>query len=111
MCKISRIRGQFNFHRISHKYWNDNIQKSAGKAGRSEIHCPADERIFKMSFHDRLNVSFRNLSESSLVHQILVNLDEDSEVTLYHESYWESFSNFDHGISLIKNADLKQLSF
>jgi hypothetical protein len=82
-----------------------------GKGRRSGIHCEVRESIVKMSFHDHLDLFFRDLSESSFVHQILVNLDEECEVTLYHESCWESFSNFDHGVSRIEIAELKQLFF
>jgi hypothetical protein len=64
-----------------------------------------------MSSHDRLNLSFSDLLESSPVHQIWMNLAEDCEVTLYHENCWECFSNFNQGVSLIENAELKPVSF
>jgi hypothetical protein len=82
------------------------FKRSVRKGESSEIHCGVSESIFKMSFLDRLNLSFCELSTSSLVRQISVNLDEDCEVTLYHQNCWECFFNFDHGVSLIESAEL-----
>jgi hypothetical protein len=45
-------------------------KRSVGKYGSSEIHRGAGENIFPMSSHDRLNLSFSDLLESSPVHQI-----------------------------------------